>query len=170
MQARFLPVLILGLASSCLRAAAVDPDMLVGMLEEEPSAATAAPGGAHVRVLFRHSSAGWEALAPDCELTDCLQNVSAYPKRTSWWISLDGLIVGAVVGRTPAQFDRPSDIGVQALQGKRAPPFVGKPSVQYAGLLDEPVHRPLLASSGRVKPQRSSAGWQRSQRAPSASA
>src|ERR1039457_6254271 len=43
--------------------------------------------------------------------------------------------------------------------GSDAVPSVGKPTTEYAGFLDAPMHRPLLATSGAKEPMASHADW-----------
>ena len=134
--------------------------LLIGVLED----GVAAPGvrpKPHVRVLFRHTVAGgWEAFPNDCLSQECLARISKkYPPRSTWTVSLAGLTVGTVVGRTPAAFHSYQEIGLQDITSKGPMPFVGRPSIEYAGAVGEPVLRPLLATSGGPKPQRSQAGW-----------
>jgi hypothetical protein len=64
-----------------------------------------------------------------------------------------------LTARTPATFDSYAHIGRQSLTGKNQAPTVGRPTLEYAGFLDEPSFRPLLATSGRQPPLRSRAGW-----------
>jgi hypothetical protein len=136
-------------------------DMLVGVLEDAPAATTAERAKPRVRVVFRHTAAaGWEPFPDDCLSDECLARItSKYPSRTTWAVSLAGLTVGTVTGRTPATFHTGPQIGLQDTVSKGAMPFVGRPSIEYAVAVNEPLHRPLLATSGRRKPQRSQAGW-----------
>jgi hypothetical protein len=136
-------------------------DMLVGVLEDAPAATTGERAKPRVRVVFRHTAAaGWEAFPDDCLSDECLAHItSKYPSRTTWAVSLAGLTVGTVTGRTPATFRANPQIGLQDIVSKGALPFVGRPSIEYAVAVSEPLHRPLLATSGRHKPQRSQAGW-----------
>ena len=143
------------------RVAAAEPNLLVGILEDVPAAATGARPKPRVRVVFRHTVAGgWEAFPNDCLSAECLTRISAtYPPRNTWAISLAGLTVGSVVGRTPAAFHSVQEIGLQDITSKGPVPLVGKPSIEYAGAVGVAVRRPLLATSGASKPQRSQAGW-----------
>ncbi len=153
-------ILMLALLSDA-RMAAAGADLLLGVLEDEPGAAAGAAARPRVRVAFRHSAAaGWEAFPNDCSTPDCLRTIAAgYPAHTQWAISLAGLNLGTILGRTPPAYDAYSLIGTQDVVGHGSVPFVGKRSIQYAGFMDEPVHRPLLATSGRRMPRRSQAGW-----------
>lgn len=135
--------------------------LVVGMLEDVPAAAANERHGPHVRVVFRHTATGgWEAFPNDCLSQECLGRISrVYPSHNSWTISLAGLSLGTLVARTPAAFHSNQEIGLQDIVGKGSLPFVGKASIQYAGAINEPVRRPLLATSGGHKPLRSQAGW-----------
>ena len=142
------------------RAAAPEATVLVGILEDAPAATSARPKP-HVRVVFRYSAAGgWEAFPNDCLSPECLTHISTtYPPLTTWTVSLAGLTVGTVTGRTPAAFRSVQEIGLQDITSRGPMPFVGKPSIEYAGAVGQPVRRPLLATSSARKPQRSQAGW-----------
>jgi hypothetical protein len=142
-------------------AASAAADVLVGVLEDASATITGERPKPGVRVVFRHTAAaGWEAFPDDCLSDECLARItSKYPARTTWAVSLAGLTLGTVTGRTPAKFRSGSQIGLQDIVSKGAMPFVGRPSVEYAVAVNEPLHRPLLATSGRRKPQRSQAGW-----------
>ena len=148
------------------RAAMAEPDspeqatLLIGVLENVATV-TGVKRVPHVRVVFRHTAAGgWEAFPNDCLSQECLARISAkYPSRSTWTVSLAGLTVGTIVGRTPAAFHSEQEIGLQDITSKGPIPFVGKPSIEYAGAVGEPVLRPLLATSGGPKPRRSQAGW-----------
>lgn len=141
--------------------AVADADLLVGVLEDVPGSVAGQPAKPRIRAVFRHSvAAGWEAFPNDCATPDCLITLAArYPARTTWAVSLAGLHLGTVVGRTPATYDAYSLIGTQEIVGNGTVPFVGHRSIEYAGFTDQPVHRPLLATRGRRLPQRSQAGW-----------
>jgi hypothetical protein len=146
---------------ACARIAHATADLLVGVVEDVPATAAAERPRARVRVAFRHTAAGgWEAFPSDCLSDECLARIAAkYPTRTSWTVSLAGLTLGNVVGRTPAAFASSEQVGLQEIVSKGAVPAVGRATIEYAMAVGEPVHRPLLATSGVLRPQRSRSLW-----------
>jgi hypothetical protein len=62
-------------------------------------------------------------------------------------------------GYNATRFASYSRIGLQDIIGSDTVPSVGKPTTEYAGFLDEPVHRPLLATSGAKELVASHADW-----------
>lgn len=156
-----VPVVVGVMLLPSARAATPEASVLVGVLEDAPAAATSTRPKPHVRVAFRYSAAGgWEAFPNDCLSPGCLSRITTtYPPHSTWSVSLAGLTVGTVTARTPAAFHSIQEIGLQDITSKGPLPFVGKPSIEYAGAVGEPVRRPLLATSSARKPQRSQAGW-----------
>jgi hypothetical protein len=157
MNSRWLcSLLLVGLA----QAAVAESKFLVGVLEHTPSADPGEPTRPRVRMVFHHTSAGWEALPNDCASEGCLSALTIkYPAEVVWAISHAGLALGTVVARTPSSFTAYAEIGMQNIISKGAVPAVGKPAIEYAGLTNEPRRRPLLATHGQQRPMRSSAGW-----------
>ena len=154
-------VVIALLIAAATDVAIADSTALVGVLEHVASAKNAVPGRPSVRVAFRHTVVGWEAFPNDCVSAECLATIaSKYPPRATWLISLAGLKLGSLTGRTPTGFDSYAHIGRQTITSRGRVPTIGRPSLEYAGFLDEPAYRPLLATSGVQPPRRSRAGWQ----------
>jgi hypothetical protein len=160
-QMVWMLVIVAAAQVAAAQIAAADSAFLVGVLESMPSADTGESQRPQVRVVFRHGDTGWEALPNDCSTVECLSTLpEKYPARVTWIVSLAGLTLGTVAARTPSDFGAYASVGLQGIVGKKsAVPAVGKPSIAYAGFLNEPRHRPLLATHGRQRPVRSSAGW-----------
>lgn len=157
MNTRWLwSMLLAGLAQAAL----AESKFLVGVLEHTPSADPAESARPRVRMVFYHTSAGWEALPNGCASEECLTTLTVkYPAEVVWAVSRAGLALGKVIGRTPSSFSAYAGMGMQNIISKGAVPAVGKPAIEYAGLTSEPRLRPLLATHGRKRPIRSSAGW-----------
>lgn len=153
-----------GAAFLVVRGVGAEAPLIVGLLEDAPVASNSERSKPRVRVVFRYTApGGWEAYPNDCLSAECLARVtSQYPHRMTWVVSLAGLTVGTVAGRTPAAFHSQQEIGLQDVISKGSVPFIGKPSIEYAGAVSEPVRRPLLVTGGGHKPRRSSAGWKES--------
>ena len=147
-----------------VQGAAAEPHLIVGFLEDAPAARNSERPKPRVRVVFRYTAAGgWEAYPNDCLSPECLARItSQYPHRMTWVVSLAGLTVGTVASRTPEAFHSLQEIGLQDLVSKGPAPFIGKPSVEYAGAVSEPVRRPLLVTRVGHKPRRSLGGWKES--------
>ena len=162
MKSRLICTLILIAATqvAATQLAVADAPLLVGVLESLPRADPVESARPRVRVVFRHAAAGWEALPHDCPDVECLTTLPAqYPPRVRWTVSLAGLTLGTISARTPADFSAYASIGLQDIVSRGAVPTVGKQATEYAGFLNEPRYRPLLVTSGRQRPIRSSAGW-----------
>ena len=156
-----LSVVLGAVVLSAAQLAIAAADLLVGLLEETPVTAGSDRHKAQIRVVFRHTVAGgWEAFPNDCLSAECLARITAkYPTRIVWAVSVAGLNLGTVVGRTPAAFGSIAQVGLQDIVSKGVVPVVGRPSIEYAVAVNQPVHRPLLVTSGIRKPQRSRAVW-----------
>jgi hypothetical protein len=140
--------------------AVADSSFLVGVLESMPRTDPSESTRPRVRVAFRHTAKGWEAFPFDCPTVDCLTALPPnYPPRVRWTVSLAGLTLGTLTARTPSDFSAYAWIGLQDIISKGAVPTVEKPAIEYAGFLNEARYRPLLVTSGRQRPLRSSAGW-----------
>lgn len=119
---------------------------MLGVLEEVPGAYAGQPVSSHVRVVFGRSGEGWQAYPSACPDAACLLNVAAaYPKETRWSVTFDGRLLGQLGARTPAAFERYSDIGLQDIAAGATVPSVGKPLAEYGGFSGMAVHRPLVA-------------------------
>jgi len=169
--AGLLCLLVAGLCGAATAAAAPpEPDLLLGVLEEVPGGAPDQGTIAQIRVIFRHATTGWSAFPNACDAADCpastppdavaLKLLAAeYPRSVRWSVSLAGLSLGSIRGRTPPVFPSYAQVGVQDIVSHGTVPAVGGRTLDYAGSVDRPVHRPLLVTSGARRPLRSAAGW-----------
>jgi hypothetical protein len=153
---------LVALAGSIGSSAQVSQQVLVGILEDNPGRYE---GDAHhrtVRVAFRRERGAWVAFPNNCPDPVCVETIAAsFPSQVNWTISFDGKRLGQVTGRTPPSFDLYATVGQQQiLENGAPPPTVGKPSEEFAGFLDEPVYRPLVAIS--TLNYRNPDGWKRS--------
>ena len=148
MRTHRLPILLISCIPLNPLMLAQPQPLLLGVLEDTPGRYAGEPHHRNVRAVFRQAGGEWQAFPSDCPDADCLQSIaSRFPPRVSWTIGFDGRAIGQVTARTPAAFQFYSEIGQQIIDGTSAIPAVGKPSAAYAGWQDEPVYRPLVASS-----------------------
>lgn len=127
-------------------ASAQAPEASIGILEERPPSNTAETSRFVVRAVFHREGAGWTAFDDSSLLT------AAYPRSIDWTVGFSGRSVGKVKGETPrAGWSFYADVGTQVIAQTPPPPSVGSRSMEFAGWMDMPVYRPLVASStGRV--------------------
>lgn len=146
MRTGIAPCILLSLLSMCNAAGA--QQTVLGVLEEVPGVYTGEPNSYGVRVVFYRDGQVWKAYPDDCRNQACLKAVPLqYPREIHWTISFDGKSLGEVTGETPSEFHLYSGIGLQKITGPGTVPSLGKASKEFAGFLDEPVHRPLVANS-----------------------
>jgi hypothetical protein len=65
----------------------------------------------------------------------------------NWTIAFDGRNIGEVRTTNPERFDFYGDVGEQKITGTESIPTIGKASQDFAGFLNGPVYRPLIAIS-----------------------
>jgi hypothetical protein len=78
----------------------------------------------------------------------CLRSPTAQlPSAMNWTIAFDGRNIGQVRTTNPERFDFYRDVGQQKITGTESIPTIGKASQDFAGFLNGPVYRPLIAIS-----------------------
>jgi hypothetical protein len=128
--------------------AAIAQQPILGVMEENPGVYAGEPNSYGVRICFKKNRDDWKAYPSDCQNQSCLKKVPAeYPRLIQWTISFDGKLVGQLTGETPDEFLFYSRVGLQKIISTGVIPSIGKPSIEFAGFLDQPVHRPLVANS-----------------------
>ena len=124
--------------------------VLVGVLETYRTAKEGQPSRSAVRVAFKKSAGRWEPFPSSCgarlrsPLRACGEGI---PSRITWTITFDGRDLGSLTSRPFDHYDYFSDVSCEEPEGGAAVPTVGKPSLEFAGFLNEPVYRPLVAVS-----------------------
>src|ERR1700683_4070980 len=122
--------------------------IILGVLEDTPGHYYGDPHYRSVRVVFRKEGGEWRAFPHDCRDQKCLSSVTAqFPSVTNWKITFDGRNIGQVRTTNPERFDFYGDVGQQKITGTEPIPTIGKPSQDFAGFLNGPVYRPLVANS-----------------------
>ncbi len=123
-------------------------DAMVGILEDVPGHYAGQPDVRAVRLVFHKHGNDWQAFSTDCRDSDCLKTLpSEFPGRVTWTITFDEKTLGQLSARTRKVFDFYSDVGLQDIVSPGPVPTVGKKSESFAGFLDSPVYRPLVATS-----------------------
>ena len=137
-----------GLVSSMPGFAASEDSIKLGALEDLPGHYAGQPHFRAVRVIFQKIGREWWPYPSNCSDERCVKSISAmYPESVTWTVGLSGKVLGQVSGRTPRDFEYYSDVGLQKLASSGSIPTVGKRSIRFAGYLDQPVYRSLIASS-----------------------
>ncbi len=122
--------------------------LMVGALEEHPSATDGQPSEFKVRVLFANDGSGWKSLDLGCSDMPCLQQApSKYPTEVNWTIAQAGAAKGNVTGIVEVEWPLYADIGTQYVSEETPAPKVGEPTLDFAGDDGKPVQRPLVAVS-----------------------
>ncbi len=125
--------------------------IVLGVLEDVPAKFGSAPDVPNfrvVRVVFQKSGNDWHPLPSHCPDEQCLKTISSqFPAEMTWTIAFDGKNLGRVSSRTPKTYDAYAAVGHQEITTKGPLPTVGKRSGDFAGQLDIPVYRPLVANS-----------------------
>ncbi|HEX7286727.1 MAG TPA: hypothetical protein VF532_11140 [Candidatus Angelobacter sp.] len=139
----------MGLASGLLAQEPYRPPVILGILEELPSAdAPNAPKIRGVQVLFKKAGKDWIAYPHNCADGPCVTApVHDFPQEVIWTISFDGKNLGQVTARShtnPRLYWRD---GQQEITSKAPIPTVGKRSLDFGGQLEIAVYRPLVAVS-----------------------
>jgi hypothetical protein len=136
-------------ALGCSSAAwAQEQPVILGILEDTPGHYSGDPHYRSVRVVFRKESGEWRAFPHDCSDQKCLGSVTAqFPPVMNWTIAFDGRNIGRIRTTNPKRFDFYSDVGQQKVTGTESIPTIGKASLDFAGFLNGPVYRPLIAIS-----------------------
>jgi hypothetical protein len=104
-----------------------------------------------LRALFYKSGTDWKSFPSDCISEECLRKLAAdFPRETTWTIAFDGRNLGQVKSRIPPEIETYSRAGQQQILGtglKRPVPTIGQRTQEFAGFMDDPVYRPLVAIS-----------------------
>ena len=141
-------VLLLALVQVLAAQTAQDTKIILGVLEDRPGTYDDPRDARRVRVAFEKPGRDWKAFPSDCPDQSCLKSLAPeYPQAVVWTISFDGKNLGRVTGRTPQQFDFYSTVGQQEITSPGRVPTIGKKSIEFAGIFDQPVYRPLVANS-----------------------
>lgn len=135
---------LLGLiASTCLANAQKD-GIVLGVLEDTPGHYFGEPHYRSVRVVFRKQGVEWIAYPTGCHGPQC---AAQFPSAGEWTIAFDGREIGHLSTRNSGDSRFYSEVGQQSITSAEPPPTVGKPSQDFAGWVDQPVLRPLIAIS-----------------------
>jgi len=143
---RYLSLLLLAAALS-----AQSPPLMLGALEDTKGSLTDDPYTRSVRALFIKSGNDWKSLPNDCISETCLAQLSKdYPRETTWTIAFDGRSLGEVRSRIPGeilQYNRAGQQQIVTALPKGRVPTIGLRTKEFAGFIDDPVFRPLVAVS-----------------------
>jgi hypothetical protein len=130
---------------------AQSPPLMLGALEDTHGAFADDQYTRSVRALFIKSGNDWKPLPTDCLSETCLTQLSKdYPRETVWTIAFDGRKLGDVTSRIPAVIKTYSNAGQQQIVTalpKGRVPTIGARTKEFAGFIDDPVFRPLVAIS-----------------------
>jgi hypothetical protein len=122
--------------------------IVIGVVEEVPGVYAGESNSYGVRVVFQKSAIGWKPFPSNCPDQQCLKTISSqFPAEIHWQVAFDGKSLGDVIAHTPREFAFYSHIGLQEITSKSPVPTIGKPSIEFSGFLDQPVHRFLVAIS-----------------------
>jgi hypothetical protein len=133
------------LALGCFRIAwAQEQPIILGVLEDTPGLYYGDPHYRSVRVVFRKEGPDWKAFPSDCLGREC---AAQYPSSMTWTIAFDGRNIGRVTTSNADGFHFYSDVGQQKITSTEPVPTTGKPSQEFAGFLNGPVYRPIMANS-----------------------
>jgi hypothetical protein len=142
--------LLLFLGLFCTANLALAQSTILGVLEDVPSEFSQGSHRFALRVLFQKSASEWRAYPSECPDQNCLAAISSnYPVELSWTVTFDGRTLGSVKSRTPKAVDSYSLVALQDLPEGDKAPRIGKRSLEFAGWPDEPVYRPLVATTRR---------------------
>jgi hypothetical protein len=120
---------------------AADPTgaVTLGVAEEFSTGDWDSPVAPQVRVAFRRSHQGWEALPWD----------AAESTKMKWTACFDGRVLGKVETQSGG-FERSANRGAQVPLANQSIPFPGERSKEFAGWMGADVFHPLaLTTSGR---------------------
>lgn len=119
-----------------------NPPLTLGIMEETARATQAGPTlEAAVRAVFFHRDGRWQAFDQTCRRPAC------FVGDTTWTIGFDGRASGTLSTRPPAISWAYSTVGRQPIVAG-TPPWVGQRTLDFAGWVGAPVHRPLIATTG----------------------
>lgn len=139
------------LASFLGAAAAHADDVLVGVLEHELPRSAWARGDelARLRVTFKHSAAGWQAMPHEAHDREALQRLpTAYPAEANWTIAFDGRSIGTVTTRRKKRYKYYGEVGLVEVTSKNVPKVgVASAHSPFALADGEPAYRSLVAIS-----------------------
>jgi hypothetical protein len=142
-QNRMFAGLVLVLGRFCTAWAQEQP-VILGVLEDTPGRYYGDPNYRSVRIVFRKEGPDWKAFPSDCLGQACAVQ---YPPAMTWTIGFDGRNVGRITTSNAGGSHFYSDIGQQKIASLEPIPTTGKPSQEFAGFLNGPVYRPLIANS-----------------------
>jgi hypothetical protein len=133
---------------SALAFADKEQQTILGVLEENPGAYAGETNSYGVRICFQKNGDEWKSYPSNCQNLECLwKSTAQFPRLVQWTIAFNGKSIGQIAGETPSEFLFYSRIGLQKVNSAGAIPSIGKPSTEYSGFLNKPVHRPLAANS-----------------------
>jgi hypothetical protein len=131
---------LVALAGPIALSAQVQPQTLIGILEDNPGQSEGESHYRAVRLVFRRDRAGWS----NCLDQRCVDGRGQADAPITWTVAFDGKLLARIASRSPSA---PSTLLSAAQQQEiigDAAPTVGKPSTEFAGFLFEAVHRPLV--------------------------
>ncbi len=125
-----------------------EPEIILGVLEDQPGMYVGEANVWRVRVLFKKEGSEWKPFPNRCADVRCLEALpKEYPKEVNWTIAFDGRVLGRVTGRTLTKFPSYYSVGCEEITSSGAIPTVGRRSEENSGWLSSPVFRPLVAVS-----------------------
>jgi hypothetical protein len=139
------------LASLLAASAGHADDVLVGVLEHEFLRGSRGRSDevARLRVPFKHTVSGWDAMPHEAPDQEALQSLpAAYPAEANWTIAFDGRSIGTVRTRRKEQYEYYGEVGLVEVIGKDVPK-VGVASAHSPFALEdgESAYRSLVAVS-----------------------
>ncbi len=115
-----------------------------------------------VRLSFVRTAGGWEAAArPDRDLgrePAAPSDAGEAAASRRWTVCGDGASVGTV-STEPLQSEHYDQKGAQRVVSPETMPFTGQRSTEFSGWLNEPVHHPLVATTGTQQQCADPDGW-----------
>jgi hypothetical protein len=123
-------------------------NIVLGALEDRPGYYAGDPNFRAVRAVFQKNGQDWQAFPSDRPDQDCLKKITSdYPAEATWTIAFDGKNLGQIKSHAPRDFKWYASVGQQEITGSGPVPTIGERSLDYAGWLDAPIYRPLVANS-----------------------
>lgn len=146
---RLLQITTLLLACCCIFAFAQQKQSLIlGVIEDFPDESMGEPNTRALRVLFQKTGNEWKAFPTQCADETCVKTISSqYPNEISWTIAFDGKSLGKLSSRTLKEFRSYAGIGQQEILSGGTVPTIGKKSLEWGGIWDTEVHRPIVVVS-----------------------
>jgi len=123
-------------------------NVVLGLLEDIPGEYAGESDFRAVRAVFKKVGDDWHAFPTRTKSYHDLDTLpESYPKEMAWTIAFDGRNLGRITSQTPPHFKFYDETGIEYIRSHGQVPTVGRKSSEYAGFLDTPVYRPLVALS-----------------------